>query len=252
MGAENLRINPATMTALCEVFPDCPPDWAKYFCETEEHFYHLNQTKQFYTDLHHLLTCYFSGFAPPQFPPEWSECLWTEANRLLKLYDLLFWGWNFLEFDSEETPGSIFQALVLRRSFYSFLQCKAAWKVHSPRKTPGEFKLVDDCIKAAILAESPTYESSPKDQRDREQLHRKLKHQIATVKTQQVRADLLEAEKYCFMKLKKLENPPKTVINALKAYEKAVSEQETWILKQTQPRKANKGYKIIKGKRHDL
>ena len=152
-----MRINPATMLAMGEVFPDCPPFWARGLCETPEHYHQFVSWKCFYTDLNHLLTCCSAGEAPPKyFNPQYRDWLLLELFKLLCMYDLFLVGWEFLPFDSDRNLADIFKALIQRESLHAFVQCTAKWKEFSPRGNQKDIKFLNDCIKEMALSRAET------------------------------------------------------------------------------------------------
>jgi|GEM_PF-3451900 len=248
-----MKVKSATMTGLGEVFLDCPPDFSVFLCETPEHFEQFVLRKSFYTDLNHLLTCYFAGEAPPKhFHAQWTEYLNLEAYRLIQLYDVLFFGWEFLDIGTDDTPADVFKTIVLRESYHAFLQCKASWKVHAPRKLRSDFKMLDKYAGLSALAKSPNSQLSAKEQRDFDRVQREVKAYISEKRTQEVRGDLLSLRDGCLRVLREVKKPPPALKLALKAFHKACAETERWVLNQSHPRNAPKGSQVIKGKRSGL
>ena len=248
-----MKIKSATLLALGEVFPDCPPFWARGLCETPEHYQQFVSWKCFYTDLNHLLTCYFAGEAPPKhFNAQWTEYLSLEAYRLIQLYDVLFFGWEFLDIGTDDTPADVFKTIVLRESYHAFLQCKASWKVHAPRKLRSDFKMLDKYAGLSALAKSPNSQLSAKEQRDFDRVQREAKSYISEKRTQEVRGDLLSLRDGCLRVLREVKKPPPALKLALKSFHEACAETERWVLKRSHPRNAPKGSQVVKGKRSGL
>ena len=239
-----MTIKPATMMAMGEVFPDCPPPWARGLCETPEHFHHFVQWKQFYTDLNHLLTCYFAGEAPPEyFDSKYRDWLMLEMFKLLRMYDLLFVGWEFLPFGSDLSLAHIFKCLIQSESLHAFVQCTAKWKEFSPRGNQKDIKFLNDCIKEIDLSMADTLGAI--------RLSR-YKSYHAKKSVQRVWEDLLALERNCLNTLRAVKNPPTSLKNALKAFDAALEDIEAWGRKEHHPRNAHKGHRIIKGKRTDM
>ena len=230
-------INPAAMVAMLEILPGCPPDFCAALCANSQQTTEFLQWKHFYTDLNHLLTCYFTGQSPPKYMNlEYGEMLHLDMSELLRFYDLIFAGWEFLEFDREGlNPSAIFKDIIWRQAAHAFLQCTASWSEYSPQGDRKDLKFLNDYIRSVASGKDSGIQAA------------KYKRYKTKKKNQEVRHDLRDVERYCWLTLKQLKKPPIYVKNALKAYEGAIENKKQWALSRIHPRKGAIGFRIIGG-----
>lgn len=232
-------INPAANKALCEVLPICPPSSAAKLCKTQEHFEAFFACDKVYNDLNDLLASYFQGTPlPKQLDPTYNEFLRMKLLKLLRLYELISLGWDYLPFAGTGlAPGHVLQYLVLKESLYEFVQHLAPYINFTPRGFREKMKLLETESKLKAMKEGSTPMQGAK-----------LKALETDLKAQRFRRDLLTLEHGIINTIRSVKKPSSDLTESLKVYDSHMLAMEAWYKAQYHPRKARKGFHVVKGK----
>lgn len=239
MSEAKLVVRPAANKALREVLPGCPPCAAVKLCTTQEHLEAFFSCDRIYNDLNDLLASYFQGTPlPKQLDPTYNEFLRMKLLKLLRLYDLIAFGWDYLPFAGTGlAPGHVLQYLVLKESLYEFVQHLAPYINFTPRGFREKMKLLENESKLKAVKEDSTPIQGAK-----------LKALETDLKAQRFRRDLLTLEHGIINTIRSVKKPSSDLREALKIYDSHMLAMEAWYKAQYHPRKARKGFHIVKGK----
>lgn len=259
-------ISEADQKAILSFLSDTPPLAYWEDCDTEDRKIHFKKHKAFYTCLRDYLEAYFSGKPTTstflkRSPHENYQVtsvqiveLWV--NYFLKMYAVLFWGWEFLEGNiKEETPG---QALIHVIDCYFHLTFSTlfpeqiglnSYREFSPRKT---YQLSNNIKKLPQLKyDLAEIQKLPRELQNKSKL-RKLEKTIKETE-KQLDLDRKIVKKFLGFKERVLfichKNRSKrdNLAQALKELKAIAPSIDSEILKLWHPQQKAQGYSLVKG-----
>ena len=261
-----LSISKADQKAILSFLSDTPPLAYWEDCDTEDRKIHFKKHKAFYTCLRDYLEAYFSGKPPTSIflkrsPPENYQVidlqiveLWV--NYFLKMYAVLFWGWEFLEGNiKEETPG---QALIHVINCYFHLTFSTlfpeqiglnSYREFSPRKT---YQLGNNIKKLPQLKyDLAEIQKLPQQRQDKSKL-RKLKKTIEETEKQlqkerKITKKFLGFQEQVLLICHKNRSRKENLTQALKELKAITPSIDSEILKLWHPKQKAQGYSLVKG-----
>ena len=261
-----LSISEADQKAILSFLSDTPPLAYWEDCDTKDRKIHFKKHKAFYTCLRDYLEAYFSGKPPTSGKIKRSQYenyqvtnlqiveLWV--NYFLKMYAVLFWGWEFLEGNiKEDTPG---QALIHVINCYFHLTFSTlfpeqiglnSYREFSPRKT---YQLGNNIKKLPQLKyDLAEIQKLPQQRQDKSKL-RKLEKTIEETE-KQLEEERKITKKFLGFQERVLsicyKNRAKkcNLAQALKDLKVATPPINDEILKLWHPKQKAQGYSLVKG-----
>jgi hypothetical protein len=234
-------------STLISILGKLPPNNLQWSCQSPEHYSAFLGERHVYLDIGRILQAYFFGQKVPQLPSyggNYQELIEGQANYYLKLYDVLFWGWEAIESSAKargfelpiQNPGEALLYILIQDSELMFRRHLDRYFEFSPRK----FYSQGNELKK-LEAEPP---SNIRD--------RKLKAILTDLRRfKSERYRLRDFYDFCIAAIEKC--PRKSQANkALRVFNVNNSELEAMLQKKFNPRYRNQGFKIVKGKRHSL
>lgn len=222
-------------------------------CDNASQYESLIIGQTLHTELNHMLTCYFTGQAPPIYrDPRMGEILEYELEKKLLTYGLLFWGWELLKLESERigidlkekgisAPKDALKLIIANETLHSFLQSKAHHIEFSPQKAYRRSK------EYLQLSKNGFYEFEDRGLVD-------VKAIVENKKNRQIGVEedipeLYSFEMFCMAIFYKHRNHQR-IKKRIEAYFNHLKDGITLLKKQTDSNIRQKGYSIVNGEKH--
>lgn len=221
-------------------------------CDNASQYESLIVEQTLHTELNHMLTCYFTGQAPPLYrDSRMGEILEYELEKKLLMYGLLFWGWDVFKLESERigidlkergisAPKDALKLIIANEALHSFLQSKAYHIEFSPQKAYRRSK------EYLQLSKNGFYDFED---------HRLIdvKAIVENKKNRQIGEDdipeLYSFEMFCMAIFYKHRNHKK-IKKRIEAYVNHLKDGITLLNKLTNSNIRQKGYSVVNGEKH--
>lgn len=205
-----------------------------------------------FTELNHMLTCYFTGQAPPIYrDSRLSEILEYELEKKLIIYGLLFWGWELFKLESERiginleekgisSPKDALQLILYEEVLNCLLRSKSHHLEFSPQKLNRRSK---EWLK---LSKNGFYDFEDRGLID-------VKAIVENKKNRQIGEEdipeLYSFEKFCLEIFYKHRNHQR-IKKRIEAYSNHLKDGIELVNKLTNPNIPQKGYSVVNGVKH--
>lgn len=222
------------------------------FCDNSSQYNSLIAEQTLYTELNHMLTCYFTGQAPPLYrDSRIGEILEYELEKKLIVYGLLFWGWDVFKLELERigidlkeqgisAPKDALKLILANEALNSFLQSKAYHIEFSPQKA---YRRSNEYLK---LSKNGFYDFEDHGLTDVKAIvENKKNRQIG----ESVISELHSFEMFCIAIFYK-HRSHKKIKKRIEAYFNHSKDGITLLNKLTNPNIRQKGYSIVNGEKH--
>jgi len=260
-----LTISETDKKAILSFLSETPPLSYLEDCDTEDRKIHFKKHKAFYTCLRDYLEAYFSGESPtsPSKKQLYGNYQVTDlqivelwVNYFIKVYGVIFWGWEFLEGKiMEKNPAQVLIHVIncyFHLTFSTLFPEQIGlnfYREFSPHKT---YQFTNNIRKLPQLKYNlAETQKLPKEQQDKSKI-RKLEKTI-----KEIEKHLEEEQKV----LKKFLSFPEQVLlichdnrrrkdnlaQALKELKEASSPIDSEILKLWHPKQKAQGYSLVRG-----
>lgn len=224
---------------LSKALHGCPPLSLLWTCQNSDQATAFTGVQGFYIDLRQSLLCFFAGLPPPaHIDKKYESGLSLQLAVYLRLYEVIFFGWKYLNLPPEATPSSLLEEIIKRDAIFIFKQSQSRFKTFSPKK----FREDESFVRSL---ESLVNSGKPLSLIQR----RQAKALITKGRSQRVEEGLQSLKHQCLDCLKNVRPMPPQLRSALKSYEIADRALGDYVLGYYHPRKKRKGHQTIKGRR---
>jgi hypothetical protein len=217
----------------------CPPLSLLWTCQNSDQASAFTGIQGFYTDLRQSLLCFFTGLPlPTHIDKKYQSGLRLQLAVYARLYEVLSFGWEYLNLPQEATPSSLLEELIKREAIFIFKQSQARFKTFSPDTFCKDERFVRS-LESLVNSGKPLSLIQIKQ----------AKALITKGRSQRVEEKLQTLKYQCLDCLENIRPIPPELRSALKAYKVAEREIEDYVLGCYHPRKKATGFQVIKGKR---